>query len=137
MRKVSLLLSLTFLVPFVPAQAPRLIRSLSGPSGVVDGAKFVFDETRMRFVYPQDKSLTVYFEWESVPGPHSLNAVWKDPSGKAVTLSPEVKVNAPTKELNCYWIFHLIPGLVNGVWTVEVRVDGQPAGSHSFELVGF
>ena len=24
----------------------------------------------------------------------------------------------------------------NGTWTVEIRVDGQPSGSHSFELAG-
>jgi hypothetical protein len=45
-----------------------LTRSLSGPSGKVQGSKFVFDDVRSRFVYPQAKSFVVYFEWERPTG---------------------------------------------------------------------
>jgi hypothetical protein len=38
--------------------------------------------------------------------------------------------------LNCYWIFHLTPGLPNGIWSLDVKIDGQPAGSHAFEIAG-
>ena len=41
-----------------------------------------------------------------------------------------------TNALNCYWIFSVTSDLPNGVWTLEVRVDGQPAGSHPFEIAG-
>jgi S1-C subfamily serine protease len=117
-------------------QAPRLIRSLSGPSGTVNGSTFVFGETRTRFVFPQDKSLTVYFEFEVAPGNHVLTAIWKDPSGRAAVISPDVRMQTATKSLNCYWVFNLTQGLPDGVWTLEVRMDGQPAGSHVFELAG-
>lgn len=118
------------------AEDPRLIRSLSGPSGTVSGSTFVFDETRNRFVFPQDKSLTVYFEWKASPGKHVLSGLWKQPDGRIATISPDVKIEAPGDRLNCYWIYHLTQGLQNGVWTLDVRIDGQPAGSHPFEIAG-
>lgn len=65
---IVLALALELAIGAHAAESPRLIRSLSGPSGRVVGPKFVFDDTRNRFVFPQDKSLTVYFEWEAQPG---------------------------------------------------------------------
>lgn len=118
------------------AQELKLVRSLSGPSGTTRGSTFVFDETRNRFVFPQDKTLTVFFEWESKPGLHVLSGIWKQPDGRIASISPDVKVDAPGISLSCYWIFHLIPGMSNGIWTLDVRMDGQPAGSHAFEIAG-
>ena len=114
----------------------RLIRSLSGPSGKVDGSKFVFDEVRTRFVHPQDKSLIAYFEWEGSPGTHALTGLWRRPDGRVDSISPEVKIESKSNQLTCYWTYTLDPEMMPGVWTVEVRIDGQPAGSHSFEIAG-
>src|SRR5579872_4187432 len=116
------------------AQDFRLIKSLSGPSGKVDGSKFLFDETRTRFVYPADKSFIVYFEWEAPPGTHVLSGIWKQPDGRVAFMSPDIKMEG-TKDLNCYWTFELSPGLMSGIWSLEVRIDGRPAGSHPFEIV--
>ena len=118
------------------ADPPRLIRSLSGPSGKAVGSNFVLDESRNRFVYPRDSSLVIYFQWEATVGNHVLTGSWKQPDGRVASISPDVKVETTNSELNCYWIFSLSPGLPNGVWTLEVRVDGQPAGSHPFEIAG-
>jgi S1-C subfamily serine protease len=118
------------------AQAPRLVRSISGASGKIVGSQFVFDETRSRFVYPQDRTVTVYFEWEFLPGDHVLTATWKQPDGRVASVSPDVKIQTTSNELNCYWIFNVTPNIPNGAWTVEIRIDGQPAGSHAFELAG-
>ncbi len=114
----------------------RLIRSLSGPSGKVDGSKFVFDEVRSRFVHPQDKSLIAYFEWEGPPGTHVLTGLWRRPDGRVDSISPDVKIESNTSQLTCYWTYTLDPEMMPGVWAVEVRVDGQPGGSHSFEIAG-
>jgi hypothetical protein len=134
---IRAILPLTLLLSPVSAAEPlRLIRSLSGPSGTVSGSSFIFDSTRNRFVYPQDKSLTIFFEWDAPPGTHVLTGIWKLPDGRIGTISPDVKIDAPTKVLTCYWIFNLVPGLQNGFWTLDVRVDGQPAGSHPFEIAG-
>ena len=119
----------------VAAQDFRLIRALSGPSGKVDGSHFVFDETRNRFVFPQDKSLIVYFEWEGPPGTHVLSASWKQPDGRIASISPDVKIETTSRQLNSYWTYLLTDGMASGIWTVDVRIDGQPAGSYPFEIV--
>jgi hypothetical protein len=113
----------------------HLIRALSGPSGKVEGSKFVFDQVRNRFVYPQDKSLIVYFEWEGPPGNHVLTAFWKQPDGRTAAISPDIKIESATKQLNSYWTFIITDGMASGIWTVEIRIDGQPAGSQPFEIV--
>jgi len=118
------------------ADSLKLLRSLSGPSGKTVGSDFVLDETRSRFVYPADKSLVIYFEWEAPLGDHILTAIWKQPDGKIASISPDVKIQTGTPQLKCYWGFTLYPGMDNGVWTIEVRVDGQPAGLHPFEVAG-
>jgi hypothetical protein len=136
-RHLVLLLALRLAyIDALAGDAPKLVRSLSGPSGKVAGATFVFDIVRSRFVYPQDNSLTIYFEWEAEPGLHVLTGMWKQPDGRVATISPDVKIETATKSLNCYWTFSLTAGLPNGVWTLEVRIDGQPAGSHPFEIAG-
>ncbi len=118
------------------AEAPRLVRSLSGPSGKTVENEFVLDEVRNRFVYPNDNSLVISFQWEASPGDHVLTGIWKQPDGRVASISPDVKIRTSTTELNCYWIFSLSPGLSNGIWSLEVRVDGSPAGTHSFEIAG-
>ena len=124
-----------FTCPEARASSLRFIKSQAGPSGRIVDNRFAFDELRNRFVFPQDKSLTVYFEWEAPAGNHTLCALWKDPDGRVITISPDVKMETRTPELHAYWVFEVAAGMRSGVWTVEVRVDGEPAGSHSFELV--
>lgn len=118
------------------AESPRFLRSLSGPSGKTVGSEFVLDEVRNRFVYPSDNSIVIYFQWEARPGDHVLTGMWKQPDGRVASISPDVKIQTSTTALNCYWIFSLSPGLPNGIWSLEVRVDGSPAGTHSFEIAG-
>jgi S1-C subfamily serine protease len=113
----------------------RFIKSESGPSGKIVDNRFQFDELRNRFVYPQDEFLTVYFEWEGPPGTHVLTAYWKDPQGAVVSISPDIRMETKTPELHAYWIFQITPSLRSGIWTAEIRIDGEPSGSHNFELV--
>jgi hypothetical protein len=122
-------------VPVDSADAIRLLKSLSGPSGKVVGNRFVLDEVRTRFVFPQDKSLVIYCEWEATPGTHTLVGYWKGPDGRTLSISPDMKIESPSTELNAYWTFLISPNLPSGLWTFEIRVDGMPAGSHPFELV--
>jgi len=111
-----------------------MTRSLSGPSGKLVGQKFVLDEVRNRFVFPQDSALTVYFEFEAPKGDYTLTAYWKDPQGRTAGISPDIRMQTDTEQLNCYWVFMIDQHRASGVWTVEVRVNGEPAGSHAFEL---
>lgn len=135
LTNLRLAVLLTASLGSVAAQDFRLIRSLSGPSGKVDGSRFVFDETRNRFVFPKDKSLIVYFEWDGPAGTHVLSASWRQPDGRIVSISPDVKIETRSPQLNSYWTYLLVDGVASGVWTVDVRIDGQPAGSYPFEIV--
>lgn len=117
------------------ATAFRFTKSQSGPSGKIVDNRFQFDEIRNRFVYPQDRFLTVYFEWEGPPGDHVLTAYWKDPLGMVASISPDIKMETKTPELHSYWIFEIAPGSRSGIWTAEIRIDGEPSGSHNFEIV--
>jgi len=131
-----LVIALLAVVASSLAQEFRLVKSLSGPSGKVDGAKFVFDETRSRFIYPQDKAFIAYFEWEGPAGTHALTGLWKQPDSRVASISPDVRIVTSTREMACYWTYTLYPEMAPGVWTLEIRINGQPSGSHSFEIVG-
>jgi S1-C subfamily serine protease len=114
----------------------RFVRSLSGPSGKVEGSRYVFDEVRNRFVLPQDKVLIVYFEWEGPPGPHVLTGLWRRPDGQVDSISADVRIEPNSRDMACYWHYTLSAETMPGVWALEVRIDGQPSGSHSFEIAG-
>ena len=49
-------------------------------------------------------------------------------------MSPDIKVDLADGALSAYWTFTIHPGDPSGVWTLDARVDGAPAGSHNFEL---
>lgn len=117
------------------ANSVHFVKSLSGPSGKIVDNTFVFDQTRNRFVYPQDKVVNVYFEWEAPPREYTLTAYWKDPDGQVASISPDIRMLTRTTALHAVWIFEITPTMKSGIWTVEIRIDGAPSGSHSFELV--
>lgn len=134
MPYVVLLMLLAQIQP--SAEAPlRLVRSQSGPSGKVVAMKLVLDEVRNRFVFPQDKTLMVYFQWDGPVGDHVLTGLWKSPDGRTASISPDIKLQTTARDFGAYWVYEIATGMPSGIWTLEVRADGQPAGTHSFELV--
>lgn len=125
-----------FLFPHLYSDSSiEMIRSLSGPLGKLVGSKFILDEVRNRFIYPLDSSLFVYFECTAPKGDYVLTAYWKDPQGKTVFISPDLKMQTADDDLNSYWSFIIDSNRKKGVWTVELRINGEPVGFHSFELV--
>jgi len=79
--------------------------------------------------------LTVYFEWEGPLGDHVLTAYWKNPQGAVASISPDIKMETKTPDLHAYWIFEIAPDFPSGIWTAEIRIDGEPSGTHNFEIV--
>ena len=114
--RILLVLGATCLPNAAGADAPRRIRSLSGPSGKVVGSKFVFDETRNRFVYPQDKTLTVYFEWEAPQGLHVLTGSWRRPDGRVASISSDVKIETQST------VFELLLGIHDDAQSPQWRL---------------
>ncbi len=92
----------------VQAQEIKMLKSLSGVSGHVSGSKFLFDETRTRFVYPQDQALIVYFEWTAPAGLHTITSVWKAPDGHVASIPSEVKIDSPGGVLAAYWNLNIL-----------------------------
>src|SRR5690348_9866841 len=86
------------------SQSGHLVRSISGPSGKVVGQGLVIDQPRTRFVYPQDSSITVYFEWDWPAGDHELVATWTAPTGRVASVSAPVRIQTTSSELKSYWI---------------------------------
>jgi len=91
------------------------------------------DDPRSVFYAHQDKQIIVYFEWEGPRGPHKFEGFWKDPSGKLVIVS-DFQYEATTNQFAGYWTMLLSDGATPGIWTLEARIDGESAGSHTFEV---
>jgi len=111
----------------------RLVRSTSGTRGVQQGSRYVIEDPRTVFAPDKDRQVVVYFEWEARPGTHHCEARWKDPTGRAVLVSP-IDYQAPARRFGIYWTMALPETATRGLWAVEAVVDGQPAGTHTFEI---
>jgi len=111
-----------------------LLRSISGTGVVEQGSQQSLQDTRTAFYIPDDKQLSVYFEWEGRPGPHHFEGLWKDPNGKVVVVS-SFDYEAKQKRCGAYWQLNLTGQMQTGWWALEARVDGEVAGSHSFEII--
>jgi hypothetical protein len=119
-------------LPATAAASPfRSIRSVSGASGHEANGRFVMDDPRSLFTAGKDAKIIVYFEWEGPLGPHHFEALWKSPEGRIVLIS-DFRYEAKTKEFNGYWTMLLSDGSPAGEWSLEARIDGEFAGSHTF-----
>jgi hypothetical protein len=123
-----------------PAQEPapteggaHLVRSTSGTRGVQQGSRYVIEDPRTAFSPDKDRQIVVYFEWEARPGSHHCEARWKDPTGRVVLVSP-IDYQATVRRFGIYWTMALPETATRGLWAVEAVVDGQPAGTHTFEI---
>jgi len=114
-------------------QSARLVRSTSGSRGAVQGTRYVVEDPRAAFVAGSDRQIVVLFEWDTVPGPHHCEASWREPSGKVVLISP-ADFDARGSKFSAYWSLALPDSPALGLWAVEVKVDGQPAGVHTFQV---
>jgi hypothetical protein len=119
-----------------PAQAPmfRVVRSTSGSKGRIAGQSFVVEDPRTVFRVPDDRQVIVHFEWEGPAGAHRMEGLWRNPEGRVSTIS-EFAHTSRGGRFGAYWELALPSTAATGTWTLEARIDGQPAGTHTFELV--
>lgn len=120
----------------VPAQAPmfRVIRSTSGSKGQIAGQSFVVEDPRTVFRVPDDRQVIVHFEWEGPAGAHRMEGLWRNPEGRVSTISDFAHTSRGGR-FGAYWELALPASAATGTWTLEARIDGQPAGTHTFEIV--
>jgi hypothetical protein len=112
----------------------RLLRSLSGSKGQESGGRFVIDDPRTVFQLPEDKQVVIYFQWQGPPGQHHIEVSWRNPEGKVVTTA-RLDQLAPQGRFGAYWSMPLSDKTTPGLWALEARIDGQPAGVHTIQVV--
>ncbi len=112
----------------------RLMRSVSGGKGWQQGGRYVIEDPRTVFYIPDDRQVIVYLEWEGPVGLHHFEGLWKNPEGKVAVIS-DFNYEAKEKRFAGYWTLALTETAPTGVWTLEARVDGELAGSHTFQIV--
>lgn len=111
----------------------RLLRSTSGTKGVSEGGRYRIEDPRTLFSVPEDRQVVVFFEWQGHPGLHRCEGTWRDPTGKAV-LTNETEYDARASRFGLYWTLALPENLAPGIWSLDVAIDGEPAGRHAFEI---
>lgn len=112
----------------------QVLRSLAGTSGAESNGRFIMDDPRTTFRLGQDQKIIVYFEWAGPIGPHRFEGLWKNTEGKVVLIS-EFQFAATAQQFSGYWTMLLSGSEMPGVWTLDARIDGESAGSYSFQLV--
>jgi S1-C subfamily serine protease len=128
-----------------PGQAPaggvaasqprfRVVRSVSGTKGVQEGSRYIIQDPRTIFRLPDDKQVIVYFEWEGPTGMHTFEGYWKNPEGKVAAIS-DFKFEAKEKRFGAFWTFLLSEQMPTGLWTLDARIDGETAGTHTFQIL--
>ncbi|HUI74546.1 MAG TPA: trypsin-like peptidase domain-containing protein [Candidatus Acidoferrum sp.] len=139
LRLVTLAVLVSLSMPLVlqAQEGPRFkkLRSVSGASGHEENGRYVMDDARSTFIAGKDTKVIVYFEWEGPLGPHHFEGLWKDPEGKIAVIS-DFSYEAKGPQFSGYWTMLLSPATPSGEWTIEARIDGEAAGSHSFVITG-
>lgn len=111
----------------------RVVRSVSGTKVLEQGGRYAVEDPRTVFYAPADKQIIVYFTWEGPAGPHHFEGLWKNPDGKvAMTSDFDYKPDQP--RFGGYFKMLLGDTPATGVWTLEARIDGETAGTHTFQI---
>lgn len=111
----------------------RLIGSVSGSKVLEQSGRLAIADPRTVFYSPDDKEIVVYFTWEGPPGQHHFEGLWKNPAGK-VMMTSEFDYKAEHRRFGGYFKMLTGDSPTTGIWTLEARIDGETAGSHTFQI---
>ena len=112
----------------------RMLRATAGTKGVEQHGRFFISDPRTVFHLIDDHKVIVEFEWDGPVGPHKFEGLWKDPSGKVVIVS-DFQFETKTTPFAGYFTMLMDEDATTGIWTIDSRIDGQTAGSYSFEII--
>ncbi len=111
-----------------------MVRSVAGTKGETRGGNYVVLDPRTTFYMPDDRQVTVYFEWEAAKGTHHCEGSLKGPNGQLAVMS-SFDYPATQTRFGGFWTIPLLENTTAGIWTFESRVDGESAGELRFEIV--
>lgn len=111
----------------------RVIRSFCGTKGITHGTEFEMQDPKSVFHIPEDHQIIVYFEWEGPPGSHHAVGSWRSPDGKVV-LTSDFDLTSTGTQYRGTWTLAIPESIATGLWALEAQIDGQPAGTQTFEI---
>lgn len=112
----------------------RVIRSQCGSKAITHGNEVQLQDPKNVFHVPEDHQIVVYFEWEGPPGSHHAVGSWRSPDGKVV-LNSEFDLSSSGTRYIGTWTLAIPESIATGLWALEAQIDGQPAGTQTFEIV--
>jgi len=112
----------------------RLVNSVAGTKLHQESGRNIVDDPRSIFYLPADQQVVVYFTWEGPAGAHHFEGIWKDPAGKSALISG-FDYTADQTRFGGYFKMLLTESPTPGTWTLEARIDGESAGSHTFQIM--
>jgi len=126
--------SATGTAPSIAPSGFRMIQASAGSKQVERNGRIYFEDPRNVFRLGDDHKVVVEFQWNGPTGPHKFQAMWKDPSGKVVVVT---NFDFEPKGSPYSGLFTMLMDetAATGIWTVDAAIDGQTAGSYSFEIV--
>ncbi|HYL67601.1 MAG TPA: serine protease [Candidatus Limnocylindria bacterium] len=122
------------------AQAPahptqfRVVKIVCGAKGISRGTEFEMQDARRVFHVPEDHEIIIYFEWEGPPGTHHAEGEWRSPNGKVV-LNSDFDLVSESTHYRGTWRLAIPETIATGLWALEAQIDGQPAGTQTFEII--
>jgi len=111
-----------------------MVRSVAGTKGEPRGTAFVMSDPRTTFFVPDDRQVIIYFEWEAPRGTHHCEGTLRGPKGQLAVMS-SFDYPATEPRFGGFWTVPLLENTTAGAWTFESHVDGESAGTLSFEIV--
>jgi S1-C subfamily serine protease len=112
----------------------RVIKSLCGTKSVSHGGEVELQDPRNVFHVPEDHQIVVYFEWDGPPGDHHAVGSWRSPDGK-VALVSEFDLSSQGRRYIGTWALAIPESIATGLWALEAQIDGQPAGTQTFQII--
>ena len=113
------------------AQPIRVVSVTSGTQGEARNGRYFILDPRATFHVPEDQKIIVSFQWLGIPGKHQMTGTWKGPG---ISTTNGFDYVAQGREFGAYWTLPLTAEAPEGSWTFEAQVDGQPAGTYTFEV---
>ncbi|HTZ32115.1 MAG TPA: serine protease [Methylomirabilota bacterium] len=112
----------------------RMVRSVVGAKGEARNGSFVMTEPRSTFYVPDDREVIVYFEWEGTKGVHHCEGNVRGPNNEFASMS-SFDYTATQPRFAGFWKVPLSESSPAGIWVFESKVDGETAGSVTFQVV--